>query len=73
MRRKRRSSHTSTPHPPSFQSLPDWLSVAQVRDYLGLGRDAVYLLFHRYHAVRFGNRFLLPKHVLDPHATRSEP
>jgi len=65
MARKPAFSHVPQFHQ-WFDSLPDWLTVADAAHYLRLGRDSTYALFRRQKAVRFCNLLRPPKHRLDP-------
>ena len=57
-----------------FEDLPDYLSVEEIRVYLGLGRSTIYDLLRRGElpAVRFGRVIRIPRHSLAQYAAAEE-
>lgn len=55
-------------HRPSFDSLPDWLSPEEARQFLGIGRATVYELIrsHQLPSRKFGRQIRVPKAALAP-------
>lgn len=58
----------ATDHRLSFDQLPDWLSVEQARQFIGLGRATVYELIRsgELPSRKFGRQIRVPKAALAP-------